>query len=73
MNKMDDALKQAQKIAGVEITDKAREVLNDSTKIAQVLAKLDQNDIAMLTAIVSGTQTSIDPQALMRIKALLGE
>ena len=72
-DKIEDAISQAQKIAGVEITDRARAVLSDKEKIKKVLSKLDKNDIALLTAIVTGQQTAIDKGALERIKTLLEE
>ncbi len=73
MNNKDEILAQAQKIAGVEITDRAKAVLDDPQKIAMLLSKLDSNDVAMLSNLVSGKAASVDTKALERIKKLLEE
>ena len=72
-NEFDDTVLKAQKIVGVEISDRAREVLGDKEKMKRVLSQLTPDDMAMLSALVSGKAQSVDAKTLEHIKSLLGE
>lgn len=72
-NEFDDTVLKAQKIVGVEISDRAREVLGDKEKMKKVLSQLTPDDMAMLSALVSGKAQSVDAKTLEHIKSLLGE
>ena len=72
-NEFDDTVLKAQKIVGVEISDRARAVLSDKEKMKKVLAGLTPNDVAMLSALVNGSAKGVDGETLEHIKSLLGE
>jgi hypothetical protein len=72
-NEFDDTVLKAQKIVGVEISDRAREVLGDKEKMKRVLSQLTPDDMAMLSALVSGKAQGVDIKTLEHIKSLIGE
>lgn len=72
-NEFDETVLKAQKIVGVEISERAREVLGDKEKMKKVISQLTPNDMAMLSALLNGKAQSVDAQALSHIKSLLGE
>ncbi len=72
-NEFDETVLKAQKIVGVEISERAREVLGDKEKMKKVISQLTPNDMAMLSALLNGKAQSVDAQTLSHIKSLLGE